>query len=454
MNKSINIKLNIYLILLILILLLLLSSSSSSSSYSTNDENDLQIKTSNGLISGFTFQSYGKNTIKSWLGIPYAQPPINSLRFQSPIIPTNWGNKNLICDKRKSFCIQPDGTGSEDCLYLDIYASSSNNNNNNNLPVLFYIYGGGLMSGSTEDNFIPFIDEIENYDNGVIIVQVTYRLNIFGFLASKELSKEQNGSSGNYGIQDQILALKWVQNNIKLFGGDPNLVTIAGQSSGGTSVFALISSPHTKGLYQRAISLSGSPNITMSMSNAEIQNEDIIIKSGCSNEFNSSNEVVKCLRKLSVEFLISLIPESWNTPGIWNLPSDNKGMNFSGLLIVDGDTITHSLEESLSIPINDIPFMVGNMKYEPDRWPEENVSNLLLEEWKLYLDNSFSSWPGNVSNDIFKMYIADSVDNPQKSFDDIVTDYGIYCPMIYIANYSLYPNGNYKNKWYSFVNNW
>ncbi len=220
--------------------------------------------------------------------MPFAKPPVGSLRWRESEKADPWDG-TLSCKALLPSCIQSNAAidgYSEDCLHLSVY-TNANSSDEGPYPVLFYIYGGALLFGSATENMTSFIAHAGK-GKGVVVVEVNYRLNIFGFLGASELSQEQGGASGNYGFSDQLLALEWVQANIAKFGGDPNRVTIAGQSSGGTSVFALLSSPRSKKLFHRAISLSGSPNITMSLEQAEAQNADIIVESGCKIDNNTS----------------------------------------------------------------------------------------------------------------------------------------------------------------------
>ena len=135
---------------------------------------------------------------------------MGDLRWRSPQIPTPW-TETLDTKALKTQCVQNGGDGSEDCLYLNVYRTG-NPSNEGPYPVLFYIYGGSLMSGAANNDFGAFVNHAGNGE-GIVVVEVGYRLNIIGFLAAAELSEEQGGVSGNYGIQDQILALKWVQDN-------------------------------------------------------------------------------------------------------------------------------------------------------------------------------------------------------------------------------------------------
>src|SRR5438874_8010392 len=141
---------------------------------------------------------------------------------------------------------------SEDCLYLNVWTPAKTPSDN--LPVMVWIYGGGFVGGQTS---VPMYDGTKLAEKGVVLVSVAYRLGVFGFLAHHELTRESGKGSGNYGLQDQIAGLRWVKANIAKFGGDPNRVTIFGESAGGIAVSMLAASPQAKGLFQRAISESG-----------------------------------------------------------------------------------------------------------------------------------------------------------------------------------------------------
>jgi para-nitrobenzyl esterase len=147
-----------------------------------------------------------------------------------------------------------DNGPSEDCLYLNLWMPA--HPTTDKLPVMVWIYGGGFNAGSTSE---PRQDGGNLSKQGVMVVSMNYRLGIFGFFTHPELAKESgHDSAGNYGLLDQVAALKWVHENISLFGGDPSNVTIFGESAGASSVSALIASPLTKGLFQRAMGESGS----------------------------------------------------------------------------------------------------------------------------------------------------------------------------------------------------
>lgn len=192
-------------------------------------------------------------------GIPYAAPPVGPLRWRPPQPAVSWRGVRKAASHSPA-CPQPgkyppdapQEATSEDCLTLNIWAPVKSAGK---LPVMVWIHGGGLMNGSGS---LPHYAGDQLAARGVIVVTLNYRLGVLGFLAHPELNKESpQGVSGNYGLLDQIAALKWVKRNIAAFGGDPNQVTIFGQSSGSFSASMLVASPLAKGLFGRAIGQSG-----------------------------------------------------------------------------------------------------------------------------------------------------------------------------------------------------
>jgi para-nitrobenzyl esterase len=222
---------------------------------------DLTVKIESGLISGVLV---GENKdVRAYKGIPYAAPPVGNLRWRPPQSPPTWQGVRQATEYGPS-CPQPDileraygiktGPTSEDCLYLNVWTPARSGNQR--LPVMVWIHGGGYIAGSGSSQVY---DGQELARHGVVVVTINYRLGPFGFLAHPLLSKEsEHGVSGNYGLLDQIAALFWVKRNIAAFGGDPNNVTIFGESAGAGSVCYLMVSPLAKGLFHRAIAQSGS----------------------------------------------------------------------------------------------------------------------------------------------------------------------------------------------------
>ncbi len=195
--------------------------------------------------------------VRSFKGIPYAKPPVGSLRWRPPVAAGGWkGVRDA--GRFGASCIQPpwpansvydDGISnfSEDCLFLNVWAPA----HARKAPVIVWIYGGGYVFGSTWE---PYYDGRNFAAHGIVFVSMNYRLGVLGWLALPALSAESpHGVSGNYGLLDQIEALKWVKRNIAAFGGDPGNVTIMGESSGGVSVTYLLASPLARGLFAKAI---------------------------------------------------------------------------------------------------------------------------------------------------------------------------------------------------------
>ncbi|NBB19091.1 carboxylesterase family protein [Runella sp. CRIBMP] len=248
------------------------------------------VKTENGAISGLK-----SGDIHIYKGIPFAAPPVGDLRWKAPKPAKNWQGVRK-CEAFSASPIQskpvpfycwteefiaPPEPLSEDCLYLNVWTGAKLAYENR--PVFVWIYGGGFSSGSAA---CAIYDGEEMAKKGVVFVSINYRVGALGFMAHPELSKEQNNASGNYGLLDQIAALKWIQNNIAAFGGDPNNVTIAGQSAGSMSVNCLVASPLAKRLFHRAIAQSGgmlSNRIPASLTDAEKVGEAFQKKANAAN---------------------------------------------------------------------------------------------------------------------------------------------------------------------------
>lgn len=223
-----------------------------------------KVQTEAGYISGKTGSD---GTIKIFMGVPFAAPPVGDLRWKAPQPVPSWTGVRQ-CTTPPASAMQapprpfmmwsqefmaPMEPLSEDCLYLNIWTGAVNEGEKR--PVIVWIHGGAFTGGS---GTVPLYDGEEMAKKGVVFVTINYRLGVFGFLAHPELTAESPlKTSGNYGILDQIESLKWIKNNIAAFGGDPGNVTIAGQSAGSFSVNALMVSPLAKGLFHRAIGQSG-----------------------------------------------------------------------------------------------------------------------------------------------------------------------------------------------------
>jgi len=227
-----------------------------------NPDQELVREFSDGSVIGFS-----QNETSLWLGIPYAQAPIDELRWKAPRELTPW-NETYDATNFSQACTQIGSTfgdptaivgsvhGSEDCLYLNIFAPKEIAPNEK-LPVMFWLHGGSNTIG-TSSLYDP---SVLASTQRVIVVSINYRLGLFGWFLHPSMMIESDrpeDKSGNYGTLDQIAALEWVQKNITEFGGDNNNVTIFGESAGGHNVYALMFSPLADGLFHKAISQSGS----------------------------------------------------------------------------------------------------------------------------------------------------------------------------------------------------
>lgn len=259
---------------LLLPLILLCAIASAQNPFST-------VKIDAGQISGTDNSDASVHIFK---GIPFAAPPVGNLRWKAPQPVAHWSGIKACTDFSKmpmqgkpnefgvytrEFLIK-DEPLNEDCLYLNVWSGAKTPSEKR--PVIVWIYGGGFVSGGTN---VPIYDGEALAKKGVILVSINYRVGIFGFFAHPELTKESpNHTSGNYGLMDQLAALKWVKKNIAAFGGDPGNVTIAGQSAGSYGVNYLVASPLAKGLFKGAIAESGAhmvpgPGSGISLAQAE-----------------------------------------------------------------------------------------------------------------------------------------------------------------------------------------
>ena len=347
----------IFYILIVLILF-------PASSYGNEDKNF--IKTSSGIIKG-----YYKDKVINYDDIPYAMPPINLLRWKAPRELS--ASNQIIKSKKGNHCVQEpssmggapgDGllTGTEDCLYLDIKTPTKRSAEL--LPVMFWIHGGGNTSGLKD--VYNFSKMVNRHD--VIVVTINYRLGAFGWFTHPVIQENHEGidKTSNFGTLDIIKALKWVNKNIELFGGNPNNITIFGESAGGHNVLSLLVAPQAKGLFQKAISQSGYTT-SAPKKNAYKNNKD-------DPTFNhTSNEVVRRLipnsdKLSSIELNNELY--SLTTEEFFSDYSDKSNLEVP-LLTNDGIVIPEiGLEKALKINnyVNNVPLMIGSNRDEVKLW--------------------------------------------------------------------------------------
>ena len=305
------------------------------------------IVTRSGLVAG-TMLPGG---VRAYLGIPFAQSPTGDRRWQAPA-PITWkGVRNA--DRTGPECIQvlrPHGINhyfgeeatAENCLYLNVWAPFVKTRGA--LPVVVFIYGGGFTIGSSG---MPNYGGVDVARGQAVFVNFNYRLGAFGYLAHPELTREQGGHSGNYGVMDQIAALRWVHANIAAFGGDPDKVTVIGQSAGALSVSTLIFSPEAKGLFRSAAMTSWcdfrSPLPTLA--DAE--------RTGLAVQERLKASSLKAMRALPADRILAIQTES-------QLGANVQGVRIGGP-IVDGFVLPKQKAELLARgAINRVPIIASS----------------------------------------------------------------------------------------------
>ncbi|TWR29944.1 carboxylesterase family protein [Mucilaginibacter pallidiroseus] len=301
------------------------------------------VKTAAGTISGTTTAN---GAVHAFKGIPFAAPPVGNLRWKAPQPVKPWQGVKYCSQFAKSpMQAKPNEFGvytreflikdeplSEDCLYLNVWTGAKSATEKR--AVMVWIYGGGFVSGGTN---VPIYDGEALARKGIILVSIPYRVGIFGFFAHPELTGESpNHASGNYGLMDQIAALKWVQKNIAAFGGDPDNVTVAGQSAGAFSVNYLVASPLAKGLFKKAIAESGAAFLTGPISATTLkQAEAAGLKTASALQANTLAD----LRKLPAEALLK---------------------QMAGRPIIDGYVLPQTVAETFAAgKENKVPLLTG-----------------------------------------------------------------------------------------------
>ncbi|HET58317.1 MAG TPA: hypothetical protein ENN35_07750, partial [Deltaproteobacteria bacterium] len=299
------------------------------------------VATTSGDIVGYEVPA----RMNVWKGIPYAAPPVGELRFAPPAVYEAEEGDIVIATRFGDKCIQDDGCGNEDCLYLNVFAPLEGDD----LPVMVWIHGGALIQGSACN---PGYDMPDLVHEDVIVVTINYRLNAFGFLPHPALEDP----TGNFGLKDQVAALQWVQANIDNFGGDPGNVTIFGESAGGHSVLSLMASEaQDDGLFHKAIVQSGSYSpeqtdlgagfVILGKPFADLDAE--IPSDGPCGGINDAGEIRTCLRGLSVEEIMTT-------------QNDAPGWAWVTPVYAEGTFLPQSINDALdSDEVADVPAMIG-----------------------------------------------------------------------------------------------
>ena len=346
-----------------------------------------------------------------FLGIPYAAPPVGQLRWKPPQPVAPWTQVQDATAFGPA-CPQPrqsdDATFSEDCLSLNVWSPAVRPGEK--LPVMVWIHGGAFNFGSSSQ---PEYNGRNLAAKGVVVVTVNYRLGPLGFLAHPLLAKESGqGVSGNYGLLDQIAALKWVQANVAAFGGDPGKVTIFGQSAGSRSVSLLMISPLAAGLFHRAIAQSGGPIIGSeylnpafngSLPGVSAMGEKLAAKLGCDKE----QDVLACLRAKSAKEIVAA--------AACNTSLFDDGLFFAP--VFDGRVLPKNPYAALAgAQQHDVPIIVGSTLNEGTLYLG-NETDLSLTRYQSFLKARF---PGALDKAQKVFPAADSSEVAQ-AIDDCIT---------------------------------
>lgn len=323
-------------------------------------------------------------------GVPFASPPVAALRWHAPVSPSRWNGVRSAADFAPACPQAPPPNPfalktSEDCLYLNIW--SPPRSSDVKLPVMVWIYGGGFTQGATS---LPTYSGEHLARHGVVVVSIAYRVGAFGFLAHPELTAESgHGSSGNFGLLDQIAGLKWVRDNIAAFGGDPRRVTIFGESAGGISVSMLAASPLAKGLFHGAISESGGsfgPPQYHDEGGTNVPPLKVAEQRGQAYLNRLGVKTIAQARKLSVEQLLAQAGPPiggglfWPTFDGYVLPSEQYGLYVRGRY-------------------NDTPVLIGTNADEGAAFPQQPNAQGYLEmvrkRYGAYADRILAAYPGS-----------------------------------------------------------
>jgi len=358
----------------------------------------LTVKTEQGKVHGKTING---DKVRAWMGIPYAAPPIGDLRWKAPQPAAKWKgdrdatNYGAHCAQNIVFqdMIFQDNGGSEDCLFLNVYAPATADSKAK-LPVMFWIHGGGFSGGGSNEprhngDFLPL--------KGVVLITMNYRLGVFGFLATPDLAKEADGSAGNYGLMDMVAGLKWVKDNIKEFGGDPGNVTIFGESAGSFAVSTLMASPMAQGLFHKVIGESGAavgrgPLPYSTLAEREVKDAQWVA--------GLNVTTLAQLRALPTQTIL----DACKKPGI-NFPPD-----------VDGKLLTEAVPDTYNAGKQaHVPLLAG---WNADEGNFMATQGNTIDKWKAFADTQFK----DRAAEFIKLYPGDTDEQALRSAIDYGSD--------------------------------
>ena len=420
---------------------------------------DLIVNTENGRVRGIRYYLPSLNkAVDAYLGIPFAKPPVGHLRFRHPQPIDRW-NGIYNATKLPNSCYQvpdlvfgrefsgsnvwnPTTRVSEDCLYLNVWVPRTQPRLRKS-AVMVWIYGGGFYSGTTTLNV--YDGKILAAENSIIIVSMAYRVGAFGFLSLNHVS-----APGNAGMFDQLMALEWVQHNIRHFGGDPDNVTLFGESAGSVSVSLHLLSPLSHSKYQRAILQSGTANMpwaTLTMAQAKHRSLELAVQYlGCNSDTDDMEEIADCLRAFPPQ---KLADEQFITRG---------PLQFPFLPVIDGAFLIEPPMETLRRKnFKRCPILIGSnfnegswfIIYEVPQYLGLNKKSMSRKEFLYSIDHMFYYYPqynqtiNQLAMDAIRFQYTNWLDPEDthenvRALDAAVADSQFICPLNQFAQlYSL-----------------
>lgn len=356
-------------------------------------------------------------------GIPFAAPPVGELRFREPRDASPW-KEPRIAHAYGSKCLQipfnkkePKAEGSEDCLYLNVWKPAGDVSG---LPVMVFIHGGGNVNGSASESFLG----LEVYKGeylaslGAVLITINYRLGPLGFMAHPALSEENSpGGSGNYGLLDQIAALRWVKKNAAAFGGNSGNVTVFGESAGAIDILALIASPLAQGLFQKAIVQSGLL-VEIPLAKQEELGTELAVKIGCGREIDGASAA--CLREKSGQAILEAASY------------DTGGKLKASVPTIEGHVLPAGVLESLRGGRGSIPLLIGTTAEEMRTLGPIAAGTDKIDTAEKY-EALVRGYYGPRAGEVLARYPAGSYEMPRYALEDLLGDEAIQCPTRRVA---------------------
>jgi para-nitrobenzyl esterase len=376
-------------------------------------------------------QGYEQGSISIWKGIPFAQPPTGDLRFCAPGPPTPWTGVreatayspmapqlpemgvDMVGEMGAEQAVKMRPT-SEDCLYLNVWSPAADQEKR---PVMVYIHGGGFTIGSASDPWYDGASFAANHN--IVVVSLNYRLGILGFVYLKDLAGAESRYTGNCGLLDQIAALRWVRENIAAFGGDPDQVTVMGESAGAMSIGTLLAMPQARGLFQRAILQSGAASNVTTRSEATQVAQALLAK------LDLQPSQLSALAHVPVDALLEIQPE---------LEREFDGIRAYSPLI-DGETLPqHPLTMIAQGSAAGVTILTGTNR---DEWRLFTLMSGGAKVDEEQLKRTF----GEQAESALAMYTQARADgSPEFAWIDIMSDKIFRIPMLRLAEAQVRQN--------------